>query len=89
MRINARLDDYYELKFHEVQQYTGKNRTQILKEALDQYFETKLNRAEQDALAKNRKILEMIGGIAEGSEDLSENYKDYLYQGLKEKYAIE
>ncbi len=88
MRINARLEDDYELKFHEVQQYTGKNRTQILKEALDQYFQTKLNRAEQDALAKNRKILEMIGGIADGPEDLSENYKDYLYEGLKEKYGI-
>ncbi len=38
MRINARLDDSYEEKFHLVQLINNKNRTEVLKVALDMYF---------------------------------------------------
>ena len=86
MRINARLDDEYEKKFNEAQRHTGKTRTEILKEALDDYFQAESYQAEQDALAKNRKIVEMIGGIVEGPEDGSVNYKKYVMDYLDEKY---
>ncbi len=86
MRINARLDDRYENNFIEVQQQTGKTRTEILKEALDQYFLAEHAQAEQDALANNRKIVELIGGIAEGPEDGSVNHKKYIMDYLNEKY---
>ena len=86
MRINARLDDEYEEKFHEAQRHTGKTRTEILKEALDDYFQAESEQAEQDALAKNRKIVEMIGGIVKGPEDGSVNYKKYVMDYLDEKY---
>ena len=89
MRINARLDDSYENKFVLVQQDEGKNRTTILKEALDQYFFKKLENKAMTAREKNQQILEMVGGMASAPEDLSENYKEYLYQGLKEKYDID
>ena len=89
MRINARLDDSYEEKFLQIQKSKNKNRTTILKEALDKYFTEELNQEEQNAWRNNQKILEMVGGIASGAEDLSVNYKESIYQGLKEKYDID
>ena len=89
MRINARLNDSYEEKLTQVQQYSGKTRTEIVKEALDQYLHNALDESQQSSRVKNRKILEMLGGIAEGPEDLSEHYKEEYYQGLKEKHGIE
>ncbi len=86
MRINARLEDNYEEKFLYIQQLENKNRTEVLKEALDYYFSAKLRQKGQVAWEKNQKILEMIGGIALGDENLSEVYKDSMYQGLKEKH---
>jgi len=88
MRINARLEDSYKEKFIYLQQLENKNRTEVLKEALDSYFAVKLKQKEQNAWDKNQKILKIIGGIASGDEDLSENYKETLYQGLKEKHDI-
>lgn len=85
MRITARLDDSYENNFIEVQQQTGKTRTEILKEALDQYFLAEQTQAEQDALVNNRKIVEMIGGIAKGPEDGSVNHCKFM----REFQAIE
>lgn len=54
------------------------------------------DQSEQDLLfiqdqtgAKMKALLESdFIGCAEGPEDLSENYKDYLYNGLKEKHGI-
>lgn len=89
MRINARLEDSYEDKFLFVQKQEHKNRTDILKEALDQYFARKLRQEEQTAWEKNQRILKMLSGIGSGPEDLSTNYKDYVYQGLKEKHGID
>lgn len=89
MRINARLDDSYEDKFLYIQQSKKINRTAILKEALDKYFSDEIKQKEQDALRNNQQILNMLGGIANGPEDLSDNHKDYLTQGLKEKYDID
>lgn len=86
MRINARLDDNYKEKFLHIQQLENKNRTEVLKEALDRYFSTKLEQKGQDAWEKNQKIIKMISGIASGEKDLSEDYKEHMYQGLKEKH---
>ena len=89
MRVNARLDDSYEDKFLQIQNSKNKSRTAILMEALDKYFFEELNQEEQNAWQNNQKILEMIGGIASGSEGLSVNYKETIYQSLKEKYDID
>jgi hypothetical protein len=89
MRINARLEDSYEAKFQHVQQQEQKSRTDILKEALDEYFARKLQDNEQTAWEKNQRILKMLAGIAEGPEDLSINYKEYLYKSLKEKHGLD
>ncbi|MEZ5454045.1 MAG: hypothetical protein R3E93_14685 [Thiothrix sp.] len=84
MRINARLDDSYERKFQVVQQREKKNRSDILKEALDNYyFALKLRRDEDEALAKNQKLLQALGGIISIYESSSSvNYKTYVKEYL-------
>ena len=86
MRINARLDDSYEEKFIHVQQDEGKNRTDILKAALDQYFAKKL--AGQAKPGDKMKQLLRSDFVAsfDGVEDLSSNYKEYVAEHLDEKY---
>jgi hypothetical protein len=86
MRINARLEDSYETKFRLVQQQEHKNRTDILKEALDEYFARKLQDDERAAWEKNQRILKMLAGIAEGPEDSSVNYIKYVQEYLDEKF---
>lgn len=38
---------------------------------------------------KNQKLIELLAGSATGPADLSENYKNYLEHGWKEKHAID
>jgi hypothetical protein len=85
MRINARLDDSYEKKLLAIQQATALSTSEIVKQALDLLYEKTTLTGRQ----KNQKLIEMLAGTAEGPEDLSVNYKEYLYQGWKEKHGIE
>ena len=85
MRINARLDDSYEKKLLAIQHATALSTSEIIKQALDLLYEKTTLTGRQ----KNQKLIEMLAGTAEGPEDLSENYKEYLYQGWKEKHGIE
>ena len=85
MRINARLDDSYEKKLLAIQQATALSTSEIVKQALDLLYEKTTLTGRQ----KNQKLIEMLAGTAEGPEDLSVNYKVYLYQGCKEKHGIE
>ncbi|XSG84497.1 MAG: ribbon-helix-helix protein, CopG family [Methylohalobius sp. ZOD2] len=89
MRINARLDDSHTRKLEVLQQETGKTKSEILKEALDLYFQEVHREKQHTVREKNRKILEALAGIGQGPEDLSENYKEYLSQGLKQKHDPE
>ena len=85
MRINARLDDSYEKKLRAIQQATALSTSEIVKQALDLLYEKTTLTGRQ----KNQKLIEMLAGTAEGPEDLSVNYKEYLYQSWKEKHGIE
>lgn len=85
MRITARIDDSYEKKLKTIQQITHLSTTEIIKQALDLLYE----KTELTGKEKNQQLLEKFAGIAVGPEDLSENYKEYLYQGLKEKHGID
>ena len=89
MRINARLDDSFEEKFQYIQQTENKNRSEVVKEALERYFAVKLQQKKQTALEKNQEILHKIAGIASGPEDLSETYKERMHTALKDKYGID
>jgi len=88
MRITARIDDSYEQKLKTIQQTTHLNTTDIIKQALDLLYD-KTEKTKLTGKEKNQKLLQMLAGTAEGPEDLSENYKEYLYQGLKEKHGID
>jgi len=85
MRITARIDDSYERKIKAIQEATHLNTTDIIKQAIDLLYE----KTEISAKEKNQKLLQMLSGIGEGPDDLSENYKQYLHQGWKEKYDLD
>jgi nucleoid-associated protein YejK len=88
MRINARLDEQSEKDLQFIKEQTGETVTQIIKELLaDRANEI---RQKQQPGSKMKALLESdFVGCAEGPEDLSVNYKDYLYQGLKEKHGLD
>lgn len=88
MRITARIDEEYEKKIKTIQQVTHLNTTEIIKQALDLLYD-KTEQIKLTSKEKNQRLLNMLAGTAEGPEDLSENYKDYLYQGWKEKHDID
>jgi len=57
--------------------------------ALNRYFSEELSQKKQNIWRNNQKVIEMVSGIATGAEDSSVNYKEYFYQGMKEKYDID
>ena len=87
MRINARLNEQSEQDLLFIKEKTGDTVTQIIKELLT---------AKADALrmkhqpgSKMQALLQSdFMGCAEGPEDLSVNYKEYYYQGIKEKHGL-
>ncbi|WP_334168709.1 hypothetical protein [Methylobacter sp.] len=88
MRINARLDEHSEKNLEFIKQVTGENVTQIIKDLLEERAQQL--RQQNKPGSKLKALLESdFVGCAEGPEDLSANYKDYLYQGLKEKHGLD
>jgi hypothetical protein len=85
MQITAQLDDSYQARIAAIRQSTHLDTSEIIKQAIDLLYEkTALSSKE-----KNKKLIEMLAGTAEGPEDLSENHKQYLYHGWKDKYDID
>lgn len=85
MQITAQLDDSYQARIAAIQQSTHTTLDETIKQAIDLLYEKTAITPKE----KNKKLIEMLAGSAEGPEDLSENYKDYLYQGWKEKHDID
>lgn len=85
MQITAQLDDSYQARIAAIQQSTHTTLDETIKQAIDLLYEKTALKPKE----KNKKLIEMLAGSAEGPEDLSENYKDYLYQGWKEKHDID
>ncbi|MCF6252651.1 MAG: hypothetical protein L3J75_15500 [Methylococcaceae bacterium] len=87
MRITARIDESYEQKLQAIQQRTHLNTTEVIKQALDLLYE-KTENTKLTGKEKNQKLIKMLSGTGKGP-DLSENYKEYIYQGWKEKHDID
>ena len=88
MRINARLDEQSELDLLFIKEQTGETVSQIIKELLTEKAE-KL-RIKRKPGSKMQALLQSdFVGCAEGPEDLSTNYKEYFYQGIKEKHGLD
>ena len=85
MQITAQLDDSYQARIAAIQQSTHTTLDETIKQAIDLLYE----KTALTPKKKNKKLIEMLAGSAEGSEDLSENYQDYLYQAWKEKHDID
>lgn len=86
MRINARIEEEQAKKLESLKQTEHMTTTQVVKQALDYYFEHK-------KLKHKSGIQQLLDsnfiGCAEGPEDLSENYKEYLAQSLEQKHGID
>jgi hypothetical protein len=85
MRVNARLDSDRASKFNYIRQRTNQGTSEIMKVAIDLYYE----RLRQEMSVKPLQLLQQAGliGCAEGEPDLSVNYKQYLTESLNEKYG--
>jgi competence protein ComGC len=83
MRINARLDEEYVNKLIYIQQQTNQGVTDVIKSALDLYYQ-QLKNEQKTSL----ELLEQTGfiGCGQSAPDLSVNYKSILKDGLKAKY---
>lgn len=87
MRITARFDEETEIYIEQIKQSKGlKTITDVLKYALRDTARS-LN-TQQKPGDKMKALLDSdFIGCGEGPEDLSANYKEYLYEGLKEKHG--
>ncbi|MBD2278648.1 CopG family transcriptional regulator [Anabaena cylindrica UHCC 0172] len=85
MRVNARLDSDRASKFNYIRQRTNQGASDIMKVAIDLYYE----KLHQESPVKPLQLLRESGliGCAEGDSDLSVNYKQYLTESLNEKYG--
>lgn len=82
-RINARVGQEYIDKLEVLKSQQQCSVTQVLKQAIDDYYDAYVSAAQ----SQSRAILN--GGFiacGEGDEDLSESYKGYLSESLKEKH---
>ncbi len=84
MRINARLDSIYEDKIKRLAHETKENVTNVLKKAIDLYYQHIQNTTKQhtDIILKSTFI-----GCADGDKNLSSNYKKLLKTSLKKKWS--
>jgi len=83
MQINAKIDDSYQQKLEAIQQATQLNTVEIIKHALDLFYEkTALTGRE-----KNQRLLEILAGTGHGPVDGSVNYKHYVAEYLDEKFS--
>lgn len=76
MQITAQLDDSYQARIAAIQQSTHASLDETIKQAIDLLYE----KTAVSPKEKNKQLIEMLAGTAEGPKDLSENYKQYLYQ---------
>ncbi len=84
MRINARLDEDHSEKLTYLARTTGASITEIIKRAIDTYFEQCGN-----SVGNAAEILTASGfvGCGEEAPALSEHYKDELKRSLATKHA--
>ncbi|UJB68736.1 CopG family transcriptional regulator [Acaryochloris sp. 'Moss Beach'] len=83
MRINARLDDEYALKLNYLQRQTEKSVTEIIKLALDAYYQEYAQQHPIDLLTESGFI-----GCGEAESNLSTHYKLDYADSLEEKYGL-
>lgn len=81
MRINARLDEEYAHKLTYIQQQTQQPVTDVIKNAIDLYYQQLQQQKPLDVLTQTGFI-----GCGQADSNLSVNYKSILKDGLKGKH---
>ncbi|MGB7415027.1 MAG: ribbon-helix-helix protein, CopG family [Thermosynechococcaceae cyanobacterium] len=81
MRINARLDDEYAMKLSYLQRQANQSVTEVIKAALDAYYQALTPVEALDILTQNGFI-----GCGEAEANLSRQHKAKLREGLEGKY---
>ncbi len=84
MRINARLDDERSAKLLQLQKYSGRSASDVLKLAIDCLHDQQ-RQSHREAI-ENLMSSEFIG-CADGSRDLSDTYKQRLAEDLNAKHG--
>jgi predicted transcriptional regulator len=74
-RITARLEPEYMQKLEVLKNQQHKSITQVLKQAIDEYY---ANHVSASAIQREALLSGGFIGCAEGGEDLSESYKKHL-----------
>ncbi len=84
-RVNARLDAERMRKLEQLAKTTGLSISDVIRDAIDLYAETKQTQNGPSAY----EIMQRIGfiGCAKGPKDLSTNYKKYLTESLQKKHG--
>lgn len=84
MRINARLDEVRAEKLKQLQSLTRLGVSEIVKRAIDLLHRQQdgQSREQLDALLSSDFV-----GCAEGPEDLSSRYKQYLREDIESKHG--
>ncbi|MEY4511725.1 MAG: hypothetical protein RLZZ450_3847 [Pseudomonadota bacterium] len=82
-RLNVRVDDELARKVEALSRATGKSASSIIKAALEAYIES----ARVSEEVRPRLALERSGfiGCAHGDPDLSQSYKESLFDSLSSK----
>jgi len=86
MRINARLDDEHFSKLEALKNSGHQTTTEVIKKALDYYYDVKKN---QNKTNINQLLKSDFIACGNAESDLSENYKSYLTNSLKQKNDID
>ncbi len=84
MRINARLDDERSAKLLQLQKYSGRSASDVLKLAIDCLHDQQ-RQSHREAI-ENLMSSAFIG-CAEGPGDLSDSYKQHFAEDLDNKHG--
>jgi predicted transcriptional regulator len=84
MRLNARLTEELTRKLMAVERATGQSRSDIVRAALEHYFDDACvpERSARDAILASGLV-----GCGDAESDLSTTYKSLLHEGLGNKHG--
>ncbi len=86
MQITAELDSQHLEKLRELEQLLSANTSELIALAIDHIYQINNKNKAIIPKEKNQKLIEMLAGIGEGSEDGSVKYKEYVREYLNEKF---
>jgi hypothetical protein len=84
MRLNARLSEGLTQKLVALERTTGQSRSDIVRAALERYFD---DVCRPGGSARDAILASGLVGCGEAAAELSTNYKSRLHEGLERKHG--